>query len=339
MAQKVRIFLSSTHNPWFNLATEDYIFGEMDPKVPVLFLWRNSETVVIGRHQNPWIECYLEKMERDGVKLARRQSGGGAVFHDLGNTNFTLMNGKNDFSKERNNQILCNALNQLGVLAKASGRNDLLVSTEDGDKKISGSAYKENALRAFHHGTMLINVDLTKLAQYLNPSKKKLEAKGVQSVRARVANLTELNSSIDHQQFSDALIDAFKWHYNASEAQIEILDEEWLRTLPPLMNYYQKLSSWEWRFGHAPKFTHQVEERLAIGTVQFLFSVEQGMIKGIEANSDCLYPDLIEEWIASLQNVQYSLSGIDHAFEHIPSLWKEKEECREIYQFLISSVN
>ncbi len=335
--QKVRIFLSSSFNPWLNLATEDYIFQEMDPNVPVLFLWRNSETVVIGRHQNPWIECHLEKMEQAGVKLARRQSGGGAVFHDLGNTNFTLMNGKNEFSKERNNQILCAALKRLGVDAFASGRNDLMVSFSDGDRKISGSAYKENNLRAFHHGTMLLNVDLTKLGNYLNPSKKKLEAKGVASVRARVANLVEINPSITHQSFCEALISEFKNHYGAQEAEVETLDELWPTRLPKLMEYYKSLESWEWRFGHAPHFTHQVEERLSIGTVQFLFKVQGGVIASVELNTDCLYPAVVEKWAQVLVGKRYEAAGIDSAMAEIADDGVH-EAHQEIYRFLKESI-
>ncbi|POD93108.1 hypothetical protein BV924_17800 [Pectobacterium odoriferum] len=119
-------------------------------------------TVVIGRAQNPWKECNTRRMEEDGIKLARRSSGGGAVFHDLGNTCFTFMAGKPEYDKSVSTQIVLDALSSLGLKASASGRNDLVVETADGVRKVSGSAYRETKDRGFHHGTLLLNADLSR---------------------------------------------------------------------------------------------------------------------------------------------------------------------------------
>jgi lipoate-protein ligase A len=181
--QKVRVLISETFDPWFNIATEEWIFRDMDPSIQILFLWRNEKTVVIGRFQNPWSECNTQKMEEDGIKLSRRHSGGGAVFHDLGNTNFTFLSSKTSYSKDANNKIILNALKEFNIEAFTSGRNDILVATSDGDKKISGSAFKETKDRAFHHGTLLIDSDMTKLGLYLNPNIKKLQSKGLPFAR------------------------------------------------------------------------------------------------------------------------------------------------------------
>ena len=207
---KLRIWKSAVTNPWFNLATEDWIFQALgsDQKAPdshILFLWRNSETVVIGRSQNPWVECKTDKMEQDKVFLARRQSGGGAVFHDLGNTNFTFLSPKQGYDQAANFTIIINALQSLGIDATLSGRNDMQV----GDRKISGSAFKHAVDRSFHHGTLLVNADMQKLGDYLNPHPLKLQAKGIKSVRARVANLVEFNATINHEILSQAIIEAF----------------------------------------------------------------------------------------------------------------------------------
>ncbi|MED6317513.1 MAG: lipoate--protein ligase [Pseudomonadota bacterium] len=186
---KLRILKSAVTNPWFNLATEDWIFNTLNPDSHTLFLWRNSETVVIGRSQNPWVECKTDKMAADDVFLARRQSGGGAVFHDLGNTNFTFLSPKHAYDQTANFTIIINALKKLGIDATLSGRNDMQV----GDRKISGSAFKHAADRSFHHGTLLVNANMQKLGDYLNPHPLKLKAKGIKSVRARVANLVAFN--------------------------------------------------------------------------------------------------------------------------------------------------
>ena len=172
----LRLFISDSFDPWFNLAVEECIFRQMPADQRVLFLWRNNDTVVIGRAQNPWKECNTRKMESDHIKLARRSSGGGAVFHDKGNTNFTFMAGKPEYDKTVSTNIILSGLSRLGISVSASGRNDLVVNCEDGERKISGSAYRETKDRGFHHGTVLINADLSRLADYLNPDPKKLQA-------------------------------------------------------------------------------------------------------------------------------------------------------------------
>ena len=216
----LRLLLSDSYDPWFNLAVEDCIFREMTTQ-RVLFLWRNAETVVIGQAQNPWKECNTRRMEEDGIRLARRSSGGGAVFHDLGNTCFTFMAGKPEYDKSVSTGIILNALKTLGIDASASGRNDLVVQTPEGERKISGSAYRETVDRGFHHGTLLLNADLSRLANYLNPDVKKLQAKGITSVRSRVANLNEFVPGIDHQQISTAVAEAFfEWYGARVEPEI-----------------------------------------------------------------------------------------------------------------------
>lgn len=175
----LRLLLSDSYDPWFSTAVEECIFRQMPATQRVLFLWRNADTVVIGRAQNPWKECNTRRMEEDHVRLARRSSGGGAVFHDLGNTCFTFMAGKPEYDKTVSTAIVLAALNSLGVTAEASGRNDLVVKTDSGDRKVSGSAYRETMDRGFHHGTLLLNADLSRLANYLNPDQKSCRLKAL----------------------------------------------------------------------------------------------------------------------------------------------------------------
>ena len=206
----VDVMISESNDIMLNLAAEEFIFEHLDVVNPLLFLYRNKPTIIIGKHQNPWKECHVHKLEQDGVVLARRKSGGGAVYQDLGNSVFCFINPINaeqDF-KTFNNTLLIGSLEQFNIKAEASGRNDLQV----GDKKISGSAYKlklgrNNGIgrRSLHHGTMLLNLDLGCLGKYLNPNKKKLESKGVDSVVSRVMNLVEANPLINHENFSTAL--------------------------------------------------------------------------------------------------------------------------------------
>lgn len=182
-----------------NLATEEYIFEHLNVVNPCLFLWRNTKTIIIGKHQNPWKECYVQKLEDDKVILARRQTGGGCVYQDLGNSVFSFINPVDAFDKvdykTMNNDVLIGSLkNGFGINAEASGRNDLVIKYEnDHDRKISGSAYKLKlgnkdgaGRRSLHHGTMLLDIELGALGNYLCPNKAKLESKGVDSVVSRV---------------------------------------------------------------------------------------------------------------------------------------------------------
>jgi len=226
MKKKIRILRTAVTNPWFNLATENWIFRDLDPEVFTLFLWRNENTVVIGNYQNPWVECKVDKMDRDEVFLARRQSGGGAVFHDLGNTNFTFLCARENYEEAANFKIITDAILSLGITAEKSGRNDIHV---DG-RKISGSAFRHTQQRSFHHGTLLINADMSRLADYLNPNPLKLQAKGVKSVRSRVANLIEFNETLDHETVCQAIIRSFS-DYHGQTVEVEWLDNDYLQQI------------------------------------------------------------------------------------------------------------
>ena len=298
---KLHILKSAVTNPWFNLATEDWIFNTLDPDSHTLFLWRNSETVVIGRSQNPWVECKTDKMEEDDIFLARRQSGGGAVFHDLGNTNFTFLSPKDDYDQTVNFTIIVNALKKLGIDAELSGRNDMQV----GDKKISGSAFKHAIDRSFHHGTLLVNADMQKLGDYLNPHPLKLQAKGIKSVRSRVANLVEFNKDINHEALSAALIEAFCEYYGQT-VEVEELDEASLAEQPTLNKYYQQMADWDWRFGKTPQFSHRIETHFDWGLIDLHMEVQQAMIEEVVIFSDALNVELIDLLKAALTGIKYN---------------------------------
>ncbi|MGB6825631.1 MULTISPECIES: lipoate--protein ligase [unclassified Psychrobacter] len=302
---KLRILKSAVTNPWFNLATEDWIFNTLNPDSHTLFLWRNSETVVIGRSQNPWVECKTDKMEADDVFLARRQSGGGAVFHDLGNTNFTFLSPSDAYDQEANFTIIINALKKLGIDATLSGRNDMQV----GDRKISGSAFKHAADRSFHHGTLLVNANMQKLGDYLNRHPLKLKAKGIKSVRARVANLVDFNETINHEILSDTIIEAF-CEYHGESAQVEQLDEASLAKQPTLNAYYQQMADWDWRFGKTPEFTHHIETRFDWGMMDVHMDVKQAMITEVVIFSDALNVELIDLLKETLTDSKYNRSDV-----------------------------
>ncbi|WP_192458636.1 lipoate--protein ligase A [Musicola keenii] len=311
----LRLLLSSSVDPWFNLAVEDCIFRQMSATQRVLFLWRNADTVVIGRAQNPWKECNTGRMEQDNVRLARRSSGGGAVFHDLGNTCFTFMAGKPGYDKSISTGIILRALAMLGVNAQASGRNDLLVNTADGARKISGSAYRESKDRGFHHGTLLLDTDLSRLANYLNPDVKKLQAKGITSVRSRVANLTELLPGVSHEAVCNAIVAAFFEHYQA-RCDAEYVSPEALPDLPGFREQFARQSSWTWNFGQAPNFSHVLDTRFDWGGIELHFDVEKGVISRCQLFTDSLN-------LTPLETLAEKMVGLAYRPDAVLALGKE----------------
>lgn len=304
MSASLRLLISDSVDPWFNLAVEECIFRQMPTSQRVLFLWRNANTVVIGRAQNPWKECNTRKMEQDEVRLARRSSGGGAVFHDLGNSCFTFMAGKPEFNKAVSTDIVLAALQSLGIVAHALGRNDLVVETAQGERKVSGSAYRETRDRGFHHGTLLLNADLNRLKDYLNPDEKKLQAKGITSVRGRVTNLQELVPDISHKQVCIALTEAF-FQYYGEQVAAEHISPDVNVDLPGFAKIFARQSSWQWNFGEAPQFNHTLEERFSWGGVELHFDVEKGHISRAQIFTDCLNPTPLETLANNLQGCQY----------------------------------
>ena len=162
-----------------NLALEEYLLMSVPEKTQILYLWQNRNTIVVGRNQDVFRECDMEQVEEGGVRIARRLSGGGAVFHDMGNLNFTFLCRKEDRDIGRNTDIVLSALKKLGIIAERSGRNDILA----GGAKISGNAFFETGGFCYHHGTLLVDTDKDLIARYLSVSKEKLRLKGVDSVK------------------------------------------------------------------------------------------------------------------------------------------------------------
>lgn len=329
---KLQVFLSNSFDPHLNLAVEEWIFHNLSAEQQILFLWRNQNTVVIGRNQNPWSECNLEKMKTDSITLARRTTGGGAVFHDLGNTNFTFLSPKSGYKRETNLKVILDALEKFGIHGQVSGRNDLLVPSADGGRKFSGSAFREKADRAFHHGTVLMNADLSKLAQYLTPHPKKMKAKGKESVRSRVVNLNEIAPSLDHQEFCQGVISSFEQTYGG-KAQVDLLDGQKMEQIAELKTQYENLKSWDWLYGRTLDFNQQMEEYLNLGFFDIRVQVEEARIADVQVFSDCLFPSLITDLSFHLKGKIFCRDGIVEALSAVqkthPELTKELSEIQE----------
>lgn len=286
MINKTKIVYTSTSDPWWNLSVEEYLFNNVNENECILYLWRNNDTVVIGKHQNPWRECKVNMLESQEGRLARRLSGGGAVFHDIHNLNFTFILKKDDYDLERQVNVILNAVKKVGIDAKMTGRNDITV---DG-KKFSGNAFCFRRGNAFHHGTILIATDFGKLSKYLQVSKEKIKSKGVKSVQSRVTNLIEYNPDLNIDKMAEAFMEAFQEEYGKAEDilyNVDFINQEELNKL------YEKYKSWDWRFGESPKFDLDIETRFEWGEIQIGLKLHDAVIKEAKVYSDALDEEFI----------------------------------------------
>lgn len=289
MTRGTELFIIDTPNtnPYHNLALEEYLLHKVQSGQVIFYLWQNKNTVVIGRNQNAMQECSIAELEQSGGHLVRRLSGGGAVYHDLGNLNFTFLMPKELFSISRQTDVILQALKSLGIQAEKNGRNDLTVN----GGKFSGHAYYHTAGKSYHHGTLMVDVDQGCLTRYLKPSPLKLQAKGVQSVRSRVINLREVAPSLTIPVLKAALMEAFCAIYGrpASLLREEDLDQE------DLNRRIEAFSSKKWILGTAKTCDHSREARFSWGTVRLDYNTKDGTLTDVALWSDGLEADYLEQ--------------------------------------------
>ena len=239
-----------------------------------------------------------------------------------------------------NNEVLLKSLESFDIKGEASGRNDLVVD----DKKISGSAYKlklgrkdGTGRRSLHHGTMLLDLELGALGKYLNPNKKKLESKGVDSVVSRVMNLTEANPNINHNSFCEELQKAFEQKWAPIPVNSTLLTENDMQKIPKLMELYEESSKWEWRFGTTPDFSNSMEHKFAWALVDVQFNVEKGKIVKGQVFSDCLVPafiDALNEELAT-GTVSYDVNGVKSLCAKVSERFKGENAMQQVIETYI----
>lgn len=282
---KTCVIFGSETDPYVNLAVEELLLDEIRDEKIILYLWQNNNSVVIGRNQNAYTECRLSALETEGVLLARRRSGGGAVYHDLGNLNFSFVADKITYSLERQQQVILNMAKRLGMPAEISGRNDVTVF----GRKFSGNAFLHSAGVSLHHGTILINTNTNQMARYLTPPPGKLKAKGVRSVRSRVVNLSELNPAVTVTSARDALYESFiECYVNAAPERLEIsdLDAEKLAGLTA-RNREKK-----YNLGQNVFYSAQITHTFSWGNADVRAEITDGILTAIQIYTDALDVDL-----------------------------------------------
>ncbi|KAI0347459.1 Lipoyltransferase and lipoate-protein ligase [Trametopsis cervina] len=308
------IYISKSSNPYFNLSVEDWLFRHKHHKEPLLFLYRDRPCVVIGRNQNPWKEVNLPASHSTGIPFIRRRSGGGTVYHDLGNTNFSIHLSRTAFDRHATAQVVLRAVRSLGIDANVNDRNDICVGKEKicSSKAfvyVSGSAYKIVNNRAYHHGTMLISTRLDTLGNLLRTSKATMETKGVASVRSPVCNLQQFDSSVNHEKFVNAVVSTFRDEYDIHEDVHEIEETEETISIPYIRDSMAELPRWDWAFGQTPEFTYTIQESFAWGEVTAKVHSKHGIILDCSfeySGTDSDTVDLLRELGSSLEGQKYA---------------------------------
>ena len=323
MIERLGIFESNSFDPYKNLALEKHLMDITKPGTSILYLWQNQNTVVIGRNQNAWLECRTGLLEEEGGFLARRLSGGGAVFHDLGNLNFTFIMAKEDYDLEKQLAVIQTACALAGITAQRSGRNDILAE----GRKFSGNAFYQNRTHAYHHGTLMVDVDKEKLGRYLSPPKAKLEAKGVASVRSRVVNLRELSPELTIQKMKEHMTAAFCQVYGM-KADTVVLNDRDNETIDQLRQEY---SSWAYLFGTPLPFTFQCEARYPWGYVQLQLTAKDGSITGAKLYSDAMEWSLPAAVETALTGCRFETAAMQTALQNAGL---DTEHCKDLCNFI-----
>ena len=285
----MKSLLNSSIDPHWNMAFDEFTLESLPVDEPVFYLWQNAPSVIIGLNQSAYAEVNLPFLEEKGIVLARRVTGGGAVYHDLGNLNYSIVGPIS--TMENAYGIVADALRRLGVPAERSGRNDILV---DG-RKCSGYAKRLCRNRMMVHGTLMWDINLEDLTQALAVPGSKLEAAGVASVRSRVANLRSyLPAFPDIRAFQDALQEML----SAGDGTIGLSPSQ-LEAVGKMAD--EKFRTWEWNFGRSPRTTFSRTKKFACGTVTAHYSLEHGVLSELQFTGDFIGARPAEELAEKLK--------------------------------------
>ncbi len=277
----------------FNLAAEEYIFNNLDKNQDYLLLWQNCNAVIIGRHQTTIEEINREYVQAHDVQVVRRLSGGGAVYHDLGNLNYTLIiNTQTSLYDFKVLSIpVVQALQRLGVKAEFTGRNDLVI---DG-KKISGAAQMIKQGRLLHHGTLLFHSDLDMLEKVLSVKLDKIESKGIKSVRSRVTNICDTAPQLTIESFKSELIQTLSEANTLTVTSLTSKDKSAINALADA-----KYRTWEWNYGQSPEYNLRKDMRFSGGGLSIYLQVNKGTIESVRICGDYFGDGDIQEIEAAL---------------------------------------
>lgn len=290
----MRFLTNTSTDPYFNLAFDEYCLENVGKDETYFFLWRNRPSVIVGLNQNVFAEVNLQYLQDHGITLARRVTGGGAVYHDLQNLNYTII------GRDPSPEPVAQALRTLGADVVMTGRNDLFV---DG-KKCSGYARRVSHGREIIHGTLMYDVDLETLSRVLDVPGSKMQAKGIASVRSRVGNLKDYLPQFDSL---DGLQEALQGLLSDGDAQMEIYPED-IRQVKLLAD--SKFSTWDFIYGHSRQADFTRKAKLPCGTVEAAFRLDRGIITGVDFSGDFLFREPVVGLAGRLVGTRFAADGI-----------------------------
>lgn len=300
-------------DPRINLAIEEYALKHLDINESYLLFYINEPSIIIGKNQNTIEEINTEYVEANSLHVVRRLSGGGAVYHDLGNLNFSFIT-KDDGESFHNflkfTEPVIKALKKMGVNAELSGRNDLTV---DG-RKISGNAQFSTRGRMFSHGTLMLDSEIENVVSALKVKKDKIESKGIKSIRSRVANISEfLNEKITIEQFREILLKNI-FEDSKDIPEYKLTEEDWKEIDKISKERYQ---NWDWNYGKSPKFDYEHSHRFPVGSIDIRINVNKGKIKECKIYGDFFGVGDVSEIEEKLAGVRYEKSEIEKALADV----------------------
>jgi len=280
----------------FNLAAEEYIFQQLDKNQDYALLWQNRNAVIVGKHQNTIEEVNQEFVEEHEIQVVRRQSGGGAVYHDLGNLNYTfIINTQTSLYNFKELSLpIVHALQRLGAQVEFTGRNDLVL---DG-KKISGAAQMIKQGRLLHHGTLLFHSDLEMLGKVLVAKPAKIESKGIKSVRSRVTNIRDYVPDISIDQFKTTFVETLAEDHDITRRELSAAERAAITALAA-----EKYSTWDWNYGQSPEYDIKKDFRFDGGGVSIYLKVNKGVIQSVRIFGDYFGAGEISDVEERLQSV------------------------------------
>ncbi|HEO3830238.1 TPA: lipoate--protein ligase [Streptococcus agalactiae] len=302
----MKYIVNTSNDPAYNVALEAYAFQKLTDIDEIFILWINEPAIIIGRHQNTIQEINKEFIDKNGIHVVRRLSGGGAVYHDLNNLNYTIISNNTQegaFDFQTFSKPVIDTLAKLGVKAEFTGRNDLEINGQ----KFAGNAQAYYKGRMMHHGCLLFDVDMSVLGQALKVSKDKIESKGIKSVRARVTNIVDhLSDKITVQEFSDAILAQVKEEY--PEMDEYVLSDAELSEIQAMRD--NQFATWDWTYGKAPEYTIERGVRYPSGKITTYANVENSTIKSVKIFGDFFGVKPVDDIEKMLEGVRYDYKDV-----------------------------
>lgn len=315
----MKIVVSSRYDAVYNLALEEYLTRKASQEGVILYLWQNNKAIIIGRNQNPYLECDIAYAKRNSIPIIRRMSGGGAVYHDIGNLNYTVIYESGLFTKGSVTDYLLLSLADVGIIAKKTGRNDIEI---DG-KKVSGTAYYHGCGFVCQHGCILVNTDLDKIGMALSPDTDKITSKGIKSVRARVANVSEFNAGVDINILQTSLIRNLKMllintHFYSESLEI---DKQEIDPLSITDDAYrailEKYSSDNWNLRKKIDMTYSLHSRFEWGDCTVYILSDCDVIEDIYFFSDALDGSIFQIISLALRGIPFERKMMIEKLERV----------------------